>query len=282
MRKALGKGIAALLPAAETFNKPAGKLSITRIKLNKYQARKDFNQEKINELAESIRKEGLLQPIMVSPEGDNFRLIAGERRLRAAKIARLKEIPAIIRKASNDDIFLLSLIENLQRENLNILEEAGAYRQLMKMFKLTQEQVAEKLHKQRSVIANTLRLLNLPESIKQALSDNLISAGHARSIASLKNSSLQSELLKKIIREKLTVREVEAIIGKSKTKNAGKIKRKQEKSPEILESEESLRTALGTKVQIKQKGRRGSIEIHWYSFEDLERIMDIIKGSRKQ
>ncbi len=281
MRKALGKGFAALLPAAETSTESICRISINKIKVNKYQARKDFNQEKIIELAASIKKKGLLQPILVSPEGEKFRLIAGERRLRAAKAADMKEIPAIIKKSSDEDMFELSLIENLQRENLNILEEAEAYEKLMKTFSLTQEQVAEKLHKNRPVIANTLRLLKLPEEIKQALSGNLISAGHARSIASIKNSKSQSKLLEKIMREKLTVREVEEIIAGTKTKSSGK-KKKKEKSAEILDSEENLRTALGTKVQIKQKGKKGKIEVFWYSFEDLNRIMGIMtKGEKK-
>ncbi len=280
MRKALGKGFAALLPAAETSKESICQISINKIKANKYQARKDFNQEKITELAASIKKKGMLQPVIVSPEGEKFRLVAGERRFRAARIASMKEIPAIIKKSSDEDMFELSLIENLQRENLNILEEAEAYEHLMKTFNLTQEKVAEKLHKKRSVIANTLRLLKLPGEIKQALSGNLISAGHARSIASIKNSKMQSKLLEKIIREKLTVREVEDIITGMKTKSTGK-KRKKEKPAEILDSEEKMRIALGTKVQIKQKGRKGRIEIFWYSFEDLDRIMGIMtKGSR--
>lgn len=282
MRKALGKGIAALLTSAEASKQPVINISLARIKINKYQARKDFNQEKLQELADSINSKGLIQPIIVSPEKDDFRLIAGERRLRAAKLANLKEIPAIVRKSTDEDIFEIALIENLQRENLGILEEAQAYQHLMGTFNLTQEQVAEKVHKERSVIANTLRLLNLPEEIKKALSKNLISAGHARSISGIKDGRLQLELMKKIISEKLTVREIEEIIGNMKTRPSVKKKTKQSKSPELLNLEEKLRTILGTKVQIIQKGKTGSIEIQWYSFEDLDRIMDIISHGRNK
>ena len=275
MRKALGKGIAALLPSAETAKEPVSKIALSRIKLNRYQARKDFNGEKLQELADSISEKGLLQPVIVSPEDGHYRLIAGERRLRAAKLANLDEIPVIIRKSSEEDIFELSLIENLQRENLNALEEAQAYEQLMEKFNLTQEQVSKKVHKQRSVVANSLRLLNLADEVKRAVSENKISAGHARSLSSVKNTAAQVELLNRIMREKLTVREVEQMVSGMKTsKHASS--RKKEKSAEMLHLEKKLRDALGTKVKVNQQAKKGNINIYWYSAEDLERIVNII------
>jgi ParB family chromosome partitioning protein len=275
MRKALGKGIAALLPSAEAVKEPLSKIATDKIKLNKYQARKDFNEEKLRELADSISEKGLLQPLIVSPEGDYYRLIAGERRLRAARLAKLDKIPAIIRKSSEEDMFELSLIENLQRENLNPIEEAEAYEKLMEKFNLTQEQVSHRVHKQRSVVANSLRLLNLAEDVKKAVSENKISAGHARSISSIKNIPEQLRLLTRILREKLTVREVEEMISGIKSAKRPGIKTK-EKSAEFLHLEKKLRDALGTKVRINQKGKKGNISISWYSNEDLERIINII------
>jgi len=292
MRKALGKGIEALIPKVsrvapmEVIN-----IDINKIKPNKYQSRMQFDQEKLKELANSIKREGIVQPIIVSPSGENYQLVAGERRWWAAKMAELKEIPAVVRNVSNREMFEVSLIENIQREDLNPVEEATAFERLMKEFNLTQQELADHLGKTRSTVANTLRLINLPEQIKEFVSRRLISAGHARALLSIQGEKKRIEMARRIIKQKLPVRETEDIVERLRLKRAASGRRvaEKEKSPEVIELEEELQRILGTKVRIKSTGSgrfspgqgakvRGKIEIEYYSLEDLERIVDLLKS----
>jgi len=292
MRKALGKGIEALIPkVSRVAPMEVVNIDINKIKPNKYQSRMQFDQEKLKELANSIKREGVVQPIIVSPSGENYQLVAGERRWWAAKMAELKEIPAVVRNVSNREMFEISLIENIQREDLNPVEEATAFERLMKEFNLTQQGLADHLGKTRSTVANTLRLMNLPEEIKEFVSRRLISAGHARALLSIQGEKKQIELARRIIKQKLPVRETEDIVERLRLKRTASGKRiaEKEKSPEVIELEEELQRILGTKVRIKSTGSgrfspgqgakvRGKIEIEYYSLEDLERIVDLLRS----
>jgi len=291
MRKALGKGIEALIPkVSRAASIEVVSIDIDKIKPNKYQSRTQFDQEKLKELASSIKREGVVQPIIVSPSGDNYQLVAGERRWWAAKMAELKEIPALVRTVTDREMFEISLIENIQREDLNPIEEAQAFQRLMKEFNLSQQELADHLGKTRSTVANILRLINLPEEIKEFLSGKLISAGHARVLLSIPGEKKRIDLARKILKEKLTVRETEDIVERLKVKGmpSGKRVARKEKSPEVIELEEELQRILGTKVRIKstRSGRfspgeggkvQGKIEIEYYSLEDLERIIELLR-----
>ncbi len=291
MRKALGKGIEALIPRVSRVAPiEVVSIDINKIKPNKYQSRMQFDQEKLKELANSIKREGVVQPIIVSASGEDYQLVAGERRWWAAKMAELKEIPAVVRKVTDRDMFEISLIENIQREDLNPIEEARAFERLMKEFNLTQQELADHLGKTRSTVANTLRLMNLPEEIKEFVSRNLISAGHARAIISLEGEKERIGLARRIVEQKLTVRETEDIVQRLRLKRAPSGRRvvEKRKSPELIELEEELQKALGTKVRIKCRGSgglstrgggfRGKIEIEYYSLEDLERIIELLRS----
>ena len=292
MRKALGKGIEALIPkVSRVAPMEIVSIDINKIKPNKYQSRMQFDQEKLKELANSIKRKGVVQPIIVSPSGENYQLIAGERRWWAAKMAELKEIPAVVRRVTDREMFEISLIENIQREDLNPIEEATAFERLMKEFNLTQQELADHLGKTRSTVANILRLINLPEEIKEFVFRKLISAGHARVLLSIAGEEKRIDLARKILKEKLTVRETEDIVERLRLKRtpSGKRVAQKEKSPEVVELEEELQRILGTKVRIKSTGSgrsspgeggkvRGKIEIEYYSLEDLERIVELLKS----
>jgi len=292
MRKALGKGIEALIPkVSRVAPMEVVSIDINKIKPNKYQSRMQFDQEKLKELASSIKRKGVVQPIIVSLSGENYQLIAGERRWWAAKMAELKEIPAVVKRVTDREMFEISLIENIQREDLNSIEEATAFERLMKEFNLTQQELADHLGKTRSTVANILRLINLPEEIKEFVSRKLISAGHARVLLSIAGEKKRIDLARKILKEKLTVRETEDIVERLRLKRAPSEKKvaQKEKSPEVVELEEELQRILGTKVRIKSTGSgrlslvegekvRGKIEIEYYSLEDLERIVELLKS----
>ena len=259
--------------AAETLVK------ITKIEPNREQPRKNFDEEALNELAESIKHYGLISPILVQDKKDHYELIAGERRWRAAKIAGLKEVPVIIREYTEREIAEIALIENVQREDLNPIEEAMGYKRLIEEFDLKQEEVAECVSKSRSAITNSLRLLKLSEEVQKYLIDGELSMGHARALLAVEDSEKQTFLAKKIINEKLSVREVEKLV-----KNLDKPV-KEKPSPDtqlqaIYESyEEKIKQSLATKVKIlpsvKTKGA-GRFEIEFYSTEDFERILERI------
>ena len=281
MRKALGKGLEALIPELGNVLSSAvtadGTISIpvNKIKPNKYQAREKFDETEIKKLSESILEHGLVQPITVTPLNKDgyYGLIAGERRWRATKLAGLPEIPAIIKPLSEKEIFTVSLIENLQREDLNPIEEASGYKRLMSEFGLNQEELAKTLGKSRSTVANIMRLLSLPKKIQDAIYEGKITEGHARAIASIDDPVKQALLMDRIISQQLTVRDVEKISQRTK-------KGKTKKDGNLLEVEDDLCKILGTKVEVCYRGKKGKITVHCYSLNDLNRVVDIIRKSK--
>lgn len=286
MHKALGRGLESLIPQsikAVQKGEAVNTISLDKIKPSKYQSRTDFNEDKLKELAQSIKQHGLAQPLLVSPSiiPGEYELIAGERRWRASRMAGLKEVPAIVKQADDVERFELSLIENIQRENLNSIEEAKAYQRLVDEFGHTQEALAKGLGKDRSVIANTLRLLNLPEDIQEAISAGIMSAGHGRALAGIEDEKKQKLLLERILKEKLTVREIEAIVAQWKAgAGIGSKKKTKKQETELLNLAEELQRKFGTKVKIAGRSSKGRIEIHYYSLKELERIAAALKGKK--
>ncbi len=276
-RKALGRGLGALLPVEQIA--AGGGIQFIRINeivSSRYQPRRHFEGIKIRELAQSIKEKGILQPIIVRKAKDGYELIAGERRLRAAKIANLEEIPAIVKDISEEEALQIALIENIQREDLNPIEEAEAYQYLIEKFGYSQEEIAKKIGKERTTIANTLRLLRLPREIKDDLIKGNISAGHARAILSLGKMKLQLKARDHIIKKKLSVRETEEFVKRlsSAERSASVISRRI--PSEIKPLEDELRKILATKVQIHFRKGRGRVVIYFFSREELERIMELI------
>lgn len=289
--RGLGRGLESLIPTSIKSEK--GQTSTTpigSIRPNRYQPRRHFNEESLRELADSIREQGLIQPLVVAAidhadaaKGETlYELIAGERRWRASKMAGLAEVPIVIKKVTEKEQLQFSLIENLQREDLNPIEEALAFKRLMEEFSLTQEQLAQTVGKGRVVIANTLRLLNLPQELQDAVANGTISAGHARSLVSISDEAMQKQVAERILNEKMTVREVEKVVSDWKTAiDSGKVKVAGRKDPEIRRLEESLQQTLGTKVEIRARGKdqaiRGSITISYFTLQDLERLIEILQ-----
>jgi len=280
-RHGLGKGLSALIPE-EDYNtsdkKIINKVSINLIKANSKQPRKYFDEDKLLKLADSIREHGVIQPIILKQQDKNYIVIAGERRWRAAKSIGLKEIPAIIMEDVDDlNVLELSLIENIQREDLNPIEEANAYKKLLEDFNLTQDELSKKIGKSRTAITNCIRLLNLDERVQEYLMEGLITEGHGRALLGIYNNDIQYEIAQKIIDEALSVREIEKIV---KSFNSEKVIKKQEKieNPFYLEIKNKLEDYFGTKVILdNKKNNKGKIEIEYYSEEDLQRILDILK-----
>jgi len=285
-RKALGKGINALIPEKAPEQSGERKDAIINvqsdlIKPNPFQPREDFNQESIEELAQSIREKGVIQPLLVRRKGDHYELIAGERRLRAANLLNLKELPIIIKDVDDEDSLELALIENIQREGLNAIEEAHAFQYLIDKFHLTQEKISEVLGKSRVTIANILRLLKLPQEIQQEIKKGRITFGHGRALLEIEDENLQRRMAQDIISKGLSVRELENLI---KVRRPRGIKRKMGLSPReplVAVLEEEMQHALATKVRISKRKKRGHITIEFYSQEDLERIANIIRGGAK-
>lgn len=281
-KPALGKGLEALIPdisIGEQGDNPKD-ININEIEPNSQQPRKKFDDEKMQQLADSIKEHGIVQPILVRREGDFYKIIAGERRWRAARMAGLKTVPVIIRDLSDSELMEISLIENIQREDLNAIEEADAYKRLIEEFGMTQEQISEKIGKSRSAIANILRLLNLDERVKTYIMDGILFEGHARALVMLENADVQFETAKKIIDGTLNVRQTEKLVKSIVLSKIIDKKKKTAKKPEpyVLEVQEKLKNALGTKVSINHGRNKGKIEIEYYSYDDLERILDVLKG----
>jgi ParB family chromosome partitioning protein len=278
MRLALGKGLGALIPdktPLEAEKKKAFHIcGIEEIEPNPFQPRKKFNDAQIQELVESIQEKGILQPLVVRRKGTGYELIAGERRWRAAQKAGLKEVPIIIKDVTETEVLELSLIENIQRENLNPIEEAEAFRRLMDQFHLTQEEISKRVGKDRATIANALRLLRLPQDIKESLAEGKISVGHARAFLSLESLEKQRIAFKQVLAAGLSVRQTERLVKRLSRKASGS---KAAKSPEWDELIEELQKSLGTKVRIKGRGNRGRIEIDFYSREELDRLIDLLR-----
>lgn len=260
----------------QTVGKLILEIPLGKISANPHQPRYSFDEDALKELANSIKENGILQPLVVSEIGNGkFEIIAGERRFRAAKEIGLETVPSIVRTVGEQQKLELALIENIQRENLNAIEEAKGYNRLSDEFNLTHEQIANKVGKSRSQITNIIRLLDLPARVQDGLTGGEITLGHAKVIASLENETDQMELFKSIVRKNLNVRESERSIVKLKS-SYSRFKNKNVKDPNILEKEELLRAALGTKVGITKRGGRGKVEIEYYSDEELGGIIDRI------
>ena len=279
-RMALGKGLGALLPEFEQGElKTLLYCGIEEIVPNRSQPRKHFDESRLQELSESIKEKGILEPLIVRRIEQGYELIVGERRWRAAQKAGLKEVPVLVKEAEGREALELSLIENLQRENLNPIEEADAFKRLTEEFNVSQGDLATRLGKDRTTITNALRLLKLPLEVRNQLLQNRITSGHARAILSLETKEKQKELCSRIIQKGLSVREAEAIAKRwsEKPKKKGPSDRRREELGSQMNSlQDSLRQYLGTKVRITPNGKRGKIEIEYYSNEDLERIIETI------
>lgn len=274
MKKALGKGLDALIPKVEDS---LIEVEIERILPGEAQPRLGFNEDSLRELAQSIKEKGIIQPIVLTRVGDGtFRIIAGERRWRAAKLAGLEKVPAIVKDVSPREAVEIALIENIQREDLDPVETARAFEKLINEFSLTQEELSQRVGKDRATIANYLRVLRLPEEIKNYLREGLITLGHAKAILSIDNEEKQLELCKLIIKKSLSVRQTEELARKFLQEREKKPKKE---IPEIVELEDRLTSELGTKVKIQHKGKKGKLEIYYNSLEQLEGILErIIKS----
>lgn len=291
--RGLGKGLDSLIPASTSSKAeenaklpmdlekgPVSKVKITKVEPNREQPRKKFDEDALLELSESIKQFGLLQPILVQDRKDYYEIIAGERRWRAAKLAGLKEVPVIIKNLTEQEIVEISLIENIQREDLNPIEEAQAYKRLLNEFNLKQDEVAERVSKSRTAVTNSMRLLKLSDEVQRMVIDEMISTGHARALLSIEDKDQQYYYAQKIFDEKLSVRDVEKLvkdIGKPE-----KVKKKEVTNKELemiyRDLEEKLKKNLGTKVAITQKGDgAGKIEIDFYSHDELDRILELIR-----
>ena len=278
-RKALGKGLGALIPDIEDdLEGKEGALycNLDEIQVNPYQPRTVFDQEKIEELTRSIKEKGVIQPLLVRKVRGGYQLVAGERRLRAAKKAGLEKIPVVVKEISKAELLEYSLIENLQRENLNPIEEAEAYKRLMKDFDYTQQKVSQVLGKNRATVANQLRLLKLPGVVKKSLAKGEISMGHARGLLGLSELQKVKEAFRIVVGKGLSVRETEKLV-----KRLSQEKKKKEPEKRLIHLEyvrNDLRQWLGTQVKIVKSGKKGKIIIEFYSSEELERIIERIKG----
>ena len=294
VKKGLGKGLDSLItdkvntkPAASK-NNPTPKsehaadaimMNITKVEPNREQPRKKFDEDALLELAESIKQYGVLQPLLVQEREDYYEIVAGERRWRAAKIAGIKEIPVIIKKLTRQEIMEISLIENIQREDLNPIEEAFAYKRLLEEFNLKQDEVAERVSKSRTAVTNSIRLLKLNEKVQQMVIDDMIQTGHARALLGIEDLEKQYNMAQKVFDEKLSVRETEKLVKKVQKEKEEVEKTKMDKQLEIVyqDLEEKMKQILGTKVSINAKDEnKGKIEIEYYNKEDLDRLIDMI------
>ena len=289
-KKGLGRGLDTLIPKGVVVNdkpssaesvkpaKPDQFVKITKVEPNRNQPRKKFDEDSLQELSDNIKIHGVLFPILVVNRGDYYEIVAGERRWRAAKMAGLKEIPVIIRDYTEKQIAEISLIENIQRTDLNAIEEAKAYKNLIDEYNYKQDELAERVSKSRTAITNSMRLLKLSDNVQDMIIEDLISAGHARALLSIDNPEEQYELAQRVLDEKLTVRDIEKIV---KAKNKPKIEKKKNEKQEALyhDIEEKLKASIGTKVTITAKGdKMGKIEIEFYDQDDLQKIMDLLLG----
>lgn len=289
--KGLGKGLDLLIPDTgikdktkiieKIVEKPVEtKIKITKIEPNREQPRKNFEEDALLELAESVKQFGIIQPLVVQERDGFYEIIAGERRWRAAKLAGLKEVPAIIRKYSEQEIVEISLIENIQRENLNPIEEAFAYKKLLTQFNLKQDEVAERVSKSRTAVTNSMRLLKLDERVQQMVIDEKISTGHARTLIVMEDNELQFNIATKIFDEKLSVRETEKLVKKVLNDNeeTKKVSKSIENDFVYKHIEDKITTIVGSKVTVNQKkNNKGKIEIEYYSNDELERIFELLQ-----
>lgn len=300
-RNGLGKGLDSLIPAKtdkntniadqkiqktsaeKSVNVKGGEtfLKINQVEPNRDQPRKDFDEDALLELADSIKQFGVLQPLIVQKKNEYYEIIAGERRWRAAKLAGLKEVPVIVKDYTKQEIVEISLIENIQRENLNPIEEAMAYKRLLEEFNLKQDEVAERVSKSRTAVTNSMRLLKLSKKVQQMIIDDMISTGHARALLAIDDEELQYTIANRIFDEKLSVRDTEKLVKSLKAPKKETIKEKIEHTFVYDDLVEKMKNVMGTKVNINSKSNgKGKIEIEYYSEEELERIYDLIMSIR--
>ena len=294
--RGLGKGLDSLIPMGTSSEKKVENnkeekkdskatettVKITQVEPNREQPRKNFDEDALQELADSIKQFGLLQPILVQDRKTHYEIIAGERRWRAAKLAGLKEVPVIIRDYTDQEIVEISLIENIQREDLNPIEEAQAYKRLLTEFNLKQDEVAERVSKSRTAVTNSMRLLKLCDEVQQMIIDDMLSTGHARALISIEDPEEQYTIAQKIFDEKLSVRDVEKLVKNLNKAEKPKKENKEDKSLDIIyqDIEEKLKQSLGTKVEISSKGNgAGKVEIEFYNHDDLDRIIELLSKS---
>ncbi|MDO5424289.1 MAG: ParB/RepB/Spo0J family partition protein [Eubacteriales bacterium] len=293
--KGLGKGLDALIPESnakktakpetekqvvveKVVKKEEVMVKISEIEPNREQPRKNFDEDSLLELAESIKQFGVIQPLIVQKREDYYEIIAGERRWRAAKLAGLKEIPVIIKEYTEQEIVEISLIENIQRENLNPIEEAQAFKRLLTEYEMKQDEVAERVSKSRTAVTNSLRLLKLDERVQQMVIDEMITTGHARALLAVEDKETQYALANRVFEEKLSVREVERLMQSLQKEKTEKKKEEIPNSFIYKDIEEKMKTILGTKVSVNhKKNNKGKIEIEYYSNEELERILELFE-----
>lgn len=283
VKKGLGKGLQALIPNNNDEGIAEGQvreINLDFIKPNAFQPRRVFDETKLNELSDSIKEHGVVQPILVRKTAkDAYEIVAGERRLKAAKKAGLKSIPVVLKEYNDREMAEIAIIENIQREDLNPIEEAQAYKKLMDEYGLTQEQLSNRVGKSRPFIANIVRLLNLNPTIQEFLSKGLLSAGHARSLLGIEKKEQQLRIAEDIIKKNLSVRETERIIkNQAKDNYKTKIIKERPKDTIFGQIEEKLREHLGTQVKVKKSGNKGKIEIDYYNEDDMERVIEILLG----
>ena len=289
-KKGLGKGLDSLIAkkvpeVAETTSDVSREtlLNINKVEPNPNQPRKRFNEDKLQELADSIKVHGIIQPLVVQKENDRYIIIAGERRWRAARLAGVKEVPVVIRDFTEQELYEVALIENIQRQDLDPIEEANAYSNLIKEHHLTQDEVAERVSKSRVAITNSLRLLKLDQRVQQMVIDELLTGGHARALISIEDPEEQYNLANRIFDEKLSVRETEKLVKKILHPKAVVEEEPVDEATEAIyrDLEENLKTIIGSKVKITRKpGGKGNIEIEYYSTDELDRIIDLLRSVR--
>jgi ParB family chromosome partitioning protein len=275
IKKGLGKGLGALITSAETDTEGVREFRINEIEPNINQPRKNFDDEKLKQLAESIKQHGVVQPLIVKKENDTYRIVAGERRWRAARLAGLSTVPVVIKDLSSRQVMEIALIENLQREDLNPLEEAEAYEKLTQEFGLTQEDISKTVGKSRSAVANSLRLLNLTESVKKLLVSGALTSGHARALLALEDQQLQKKAAEQVSNEDLNVRDTEKLVKRYLLNK--QIRKKLAPSAEMIQIEEKLKEVFGTKVKLLPNKKKGKIMIEYYSPDELERILELFE-----
>src|SRR5712691_11429370 len=280
-KKVLGRGLGALIPQRESAASGLAQIPLEEISPNPYQPRRVFNEASIEELARSVREHGIVQPLVVTRSGDHrYRLIAGERRFRAAQRIGLRSVPAVVKELSTEsDVLQIALIDNIQREDLNPIEEAVAYQQLHHEFGLTQEEIARRVGKERSTVANFLRLLKLPDSVKKLLASGRLSMGHARALLAVESAKKQEQLADRVVRRNLNVRQTEMLASESAPRTAEK--KETEKDVFTRDAEDKLQRTLRTKVEIDRRRRGGVIQIRFAGEEDLIRIYDEIVGRKR-
>jgi ParB family chromosome partitioning protein len=279
-KKALGKGLGALISASEDISQGVKELKINEIEPNMNQPRKHFNDEKLNQLAESIKEHGVVQPIIVRRENNTYSIIAGERRWRASRLAGYSTIPAIIKDGTDKQVMEIALIENIQREDLNPIEEAEAFERLINEHNLTQEELSKSIGKSRPAIANTIRLLSLCDEVRTYLINEDLSSGHARTLLAIENPELQRMAAEEIIKKEMSVRETESYIKKIQTK--AKVKKIDDNQIENKSIEETIQKSLGTKVKFLPGKNKGKIVIEYYSNDELERLMEIFSTNSEK